>query len=88
MTAPRKVVAGWHPKPVNVSPDGWQVVFALQSSSVVVNAIVSFIEPAQVHRSEEHVPGAAGKGLEADRERRQDVRHVHPALEPPNAAVG
>jgi hypothetical protein len=37
-----------------------QVVLALQASSVVVNAIVSFIEPAEMNRSEEHVPGTLG----------------------------
>lgn len=64
------------------------MVFALQSSSVVVNAIVSSIEPAEVRQSKEHVPGSAGEGLEADGQRRQDLRDVHPALVPPNAAVG
>jgi hypothetical protein len=53
-----------------------------------MNAIVLFIEPAQVHRAEEQVPGSAGEGLEPDGERRQDVRHVHPALVPANAPVG
>jgi hypothetical protein len=40
---------------------------------MVVNPIVSFIQPAEVHRAKEHVPGSAGEGLEADRERRQDA---------------
>jgi hypothetical protein len=64
------------------------VAFALDPSAAVVNAIVPFIEPAQMDRAEEHVPGSAAEGLEADRQRRQDVRDIHPALIPPNAAVG
>jgi hypothetical protein len=55
---------------------------------VVVNAIVSFIQPAEVHRSEEHVPGPAGQGLEPDGQRGQNVRDIDPALVPANAAVG
>jgi hypothetical protein len=41
-----------------------------------------------VHRAEEDVPGPAGEGLEADGQRRQDVRHVDPAPVPPNATIG
>jgi len=63
-------------------------MFALQSSSVVVNAIVSFIQPAEVHRSEEHVPGSAGQRLEPDGQRGQNVGDVDPALLPADAAVG
>jgi len=61
-------------------------VFALQAASVVVNAIVSFIQPAEVHRSEEHVPGSTGQRLKADGQRGQDVGDVHPALLPTDAA--
>ena len=64
------------------------MVFALQSSSVVMNPIVSFIEPPEVHRSNEQSPSPTGEGLEADGERRQDVGDIDPALVPPNAAVG
>ena len=53
-----------------------------------MDAIVPFIEPAQVHRAEEHIPGPAAEGLEPDRQCRQDVRDIHPALVPPNAPVG
>jgi glyoxalase/bleomycin resistance protein/dioxygenase superfamily protein len=61
-------------------------MFALQSSSVVVNAIVSFIPPAEMHRSEEHVPGSAGQRLAPDGQRGQDVRDVDPPLLPADAA--
>jgi hypothetical protein len=64
------------------------VVFALQSSSVVVNAVVVVIQPAQVDWAKEDIPGPAGQGLETDRQRRQHVGEVHPALVPSNAAVG
>jgi hypothetical protein len=63
-------------------------MFALQSSSVVVNAMVSFIQPAEMHRSEAHVPGSVGQRLEPDRQRGQNVGDVDPALLPTNAAVG
>jgi hypothetical protein len=63
-------------------------MFALQSSSVVVNAIVSFIQPAEMHRSEEQVPGSAGQRLKPDGQRGQDVRDVDPALLPADAAIG
>ena len=64
------------------------MVFAFGTSSAVVNPMVPFVEPAEVNRAKEDIPGSAGEGLKADRKRRQDVGHVHPALEPPNAAVG
>ena len=64
------------------------MAFAFDTSSAVVDAVVSFIQPAQVDGAEEHIPGAGGEGLQAHRQRGQDVGHVHPPLVPPNAPVG
>jgi hypothetical protein len=63
------------------------VAFALRAPAVVVNAIVAFVEPAEMDRPEKDIPGTAREGLEPDGERGQDVRYVHPAFMPPNAAI-
>ena len=42
------------------------MAFALDASLAVVNAIVPFIKPAEVHRAKEDIPGTAGEGLESD----------------------
>ena len=60
----------------------------MHASAVVVNAIVPFIQPAQVHGAKEHIPGAAAERLQPDGERRQDVGDVDPAVVPANAAIG
>lgn len=64
------------------------MAFAFGASAAVVNAIVSLIQPAEVHGAKEHIPGPAGEGLQAHGERRQNMRDVHPALVPPNASIG
>ena len=56
-----------------------EVVFALQPSSVVVNAVVWFVQPPGVHRAKEDIPGlgqghAGGKEL-IDRPRSRTNRH-------------
>jgi hypothetical protein len=38
--------------------NSWRARF--DAASAVVNAIVSFIEPAQVDRAKEHIPGIRG----------------------------
>ena len=56
-------------------------------TAVVVNAVASFIQPAEVHGAKEDVPGAIREGLEADPELRQDMGDVDPAGVPADAAV-
>jgi hypothetical protein len=49
------------------------MAFALGSTSAVVNAIVLFIQPPEVDGAEEDIPRPGREGLEADRQRGQDV---------------
>jgi len=45
------------------------VAFALAAAAAVMNAVVAFIEPAEVDRSKEHIPRAARQGFQSDRQR-------------------
>ena len=64
------------------------MTFAAGAAAVVVDPIVSFIQPAQVDRPKEDVPGAGGERLQPDGQRGQDMRDVHPALVPADAPIG
>ncbi len=50
------------------------MVLSMGPSSAVVNPMVPFVEPAEVDRSKEYIPGTARVEFEPDGERRQDVR--------------
>ena len=55
---------------------------------MIVDLVVVFIEPAEMHGTEEDIPRPLGEGFEADGELGEDVGDADPAVVPAHAPIG